>query len=328
MPFWTLKTTYGFSLLLSLSHSLEQFPVASMADTDPPEPPSNGGAAVPTEPPAGPFTGSKRQRRPSVRLGEIGDQPAAIPSDHHLRRHKHWKVTSTAPGDHTKPRPYHHHAAYRHTSKTRHLTALAPGEDDGADIFPAPPPPPMSDDGALLPVDDNLDPFGAGGRRVNRDPKSWRGARRVRSSWVSKADEGMEGPDFKMGGGEDAADDGFPEGSGSPSERNDRRAARVRVSESRDAGVAVEGDFPSETDGGDWNDRNGLWRSGEDGGVRSWLEGLGLSRYAPVFEIHEVDDDVLPLLTLEDLKDMGINAVGSRRKMFCAIQRLRKNMGS
>jgi hypothetical protein len=37
-----------------------------------------------------------------------------------------------------------------------------------------------------------------------------------------------------------------------------------------------------------------------------------------------VDDEVLPMLTLEDLKDMGINAVGSRRKMFCAIQKLGK----
>ncbi|WOL16164.1 hypothetical protein Cni_G24946 [Canna indica] len=297
-----------------------------MEDLHPPEPPSNGGATASLEPPAPPLLGTKRQRRPSVRLGEIGDQPAAIPSDPHVRRPKHWRLPSSVPGDHTKPRPYHQATAHRQPSKTRHLTTLAPGGDEGADILPPAPPLPLSDDGVLLPVDENLDPLGAGVRRVSRDPKPWRGARRVRSSWVLKADEGMEGADFKPSGVEDAADDGFPEESGSPSERNDRRAgARVRVSESRDAGPAVEGDLPSETDGGDWNDRNGLWRSREDGGVRSWLDGLGLGRYAPVFEIHEVDDEVLPLLTLEDLKDMGINAVGSRRKMFCAIQRLRKN---
>jgi hypothetical protein len=57
-------------------------------------------------------------------------------------------------------------------------------------------------------------------------------------------------------------------------------------------------------------------------GVKIWLQELGLGRYWPMFEIHEVDEEVLPLLTLEDLKDMGINAVGSRRKMFCAIQKL------
>ncbi|KAG8095773.1 hypothetical protein GUJ93_ZPchr0013g34172 [Zizania palustris] len=58
------------------------------------------------------------------------------------------------------------------------------------------------------------------------------------------------------------------------------------------------------------------------GGVKTWLDGLGLSRYASVFEIHEVDDEVLPLLMLEDLKDMGIGAIGSRRKMYAAIQKL------
>lgn len=61
------------------------------------------------------------------------------------------------------------------------------------------------------------------------------------------------------------------------------------------------------------------------GGVKAWLDGLGLSRYAPVFEIHEVDDEVLPLLTLEDLKDMGIGAVGSRRKLYAAIQKLQRS---
>ncbi|KAG9133551.1 hypothetical protein Leryth_016510 [Lithospermum erythrorhizon] len=63
--------------------------------------------------------------------------------------------------------------------------------------------------------------------------------------------------------------------------------------------------------------------SGKEG-VKVWLRKLGLQRYGPVFEIHEVDDEVLPLLTLEDLKDMGITAVGSRRKMFCSIQNLDK----
>ncbi|CAL5202455.1 unnamed protein product [Lathyrus oleraceus] len=55
-----------------------------------------------------------------------------------------------------------------------------------------------------------------------------------------------------------------------------------------------------------------------------WLYDLGLSRYAPMFEIYEVDGELLPMLTLEDLKDMGISVVGSRRKMYTAIQKLRK----
>lgn len=132
--------------------------------------------------------------------------------------------------------------------------------------------------------------------------------RRVRTNWPSRLDEGFDAAvELKSSGGEDSRDDEFVEESESPSNRNDRRAsARVRVS-----------------DGGEEPSDEGF--KGWAGGVRPWLEGIGLGRYAPVYEIHEVDDEVLPLLTLEDLKDMGINAVGSRRKMYCAIQKLRKS---
>jgi hypothetical protein len=100
-------------------------------------------------------------------------------------------------------------------------------------------------------------------------------------------------------------------------------AARARVSGSRDA----SGD---ESDGvADWGLPNGRLPSAMGYvGVKAWLDGLGLSRYAPVFEIHEVDDEVLPLLTLEDLKDMGIGAVGSRRKMYASILKLRSDNAS
>ncbi|XP_078441112.1 uncharacterized protein LOC144711064 [Wolffia australiana] len=67
-------------------------------------------------------------------------------------------------------------------------------------------------------------------------------------------------------------------------------------------------------------------RSIEDGSVRAWLNRLGLGRYVPVFQIHEVDEEVLPFLTLDDLKEMGISAVGSRRKIFFAIQQLGKSV--
>lgn len=284
-----------------------------MADLHPPEAPANGGGPVET---IVAFPGSKRQRRPSVRLGEIGDQPAAIPYEPYFRRTKHWKF----PSDDHKPRAHPPKDPAKHPSRTRPLTTLAP-DGDALDALLA------ADDHVLLPVDENLDPLAAGIRRGSRDGKAWRGGgvRRARSSWISKVDEGNEGADLKSSGGEDAGDEGYREGSESPLDRKDRRAAaRVRVSESRDGAPLAEGDLPSETDNRDWNNRNGWCRSVEDGGVRSWLHGLGLGRYAPVFEIHEVDDEVLPMLTLEDLKDMGINAVGSRRKMYCAIQKLRK----
>jgi len=56
--------------------------------------------------------------------------------------------------------------------------------------------------------------------------------------------------------------------------------------------------------------------------VAGWLWRMGMGRYAPAFEAHEVDAAVLPCLTMDDLRDMGIGAVGARRKLFCAIQRL------
>ncbi|KAG6510063.1 hypothetical protein ZIOFF_028071 [Zingiber officinale] len=187
------------------------------------------------------------------------------------------------------------------SSKTRQIAAkLDSRGDDGPGTLP-PLLMTLLDDGVLLSVDDSLDSLVPGVIKVRRDPKSWRGARRVRSNWVLKADEGMEDADFKTGGGEDVANDGFTEGSDSSSRRRTR--GRVRVSDSRGTSPVAEGEAPSDMDGVEWIDPNGFCRSEEDGGVRSWLKELGLSRYAPVFEIHEVDNKVLPLLTLDDLKD-------------------------
>ncbi|XP_076914410.1 uncharacterized protein LOC143573406 [Bidens hawaiensis] len=53
--------------------------------------------------------------------------------------------------------------------------------------------------------------------------------------------------------------------------------------------------------------------------VGRWLEDVGFGRYAGVFEMHEVDEEALPLLTLDDLKEMGVLAVGPRRKLYAAI---------
>lgn len=57
--------------------------------------------------------------------------------------------------------------------------------------------------------------------------------------------------------------------------------------------------------------------------VGQWLGELGFGKFAKLFEMHEVDDETLPLLTLEDLKEMGIVAVGPRRKLFTAMQQLK-----
>src|SRR6266704_2788646 len=56
--------------------------------------------------------------------------------------------------------------------------------------------------------------------------------------------------------------------------------------------------------------------------VASWLQQLGLERYEPAFRDNEVDGDVLPDLTAEDLIAIGVTAVGHRRKLLSAIAAL------
>lgn len=58
--------------------------------------------------------------------------------------------------------------------------------------------------------------------------------------------------------------------------------------------------------------------------VRSWLRKLGLERYEEAFRANNVDGDVLPHLTADDLKDLGVRSVGHRRKLLEAIAELRK----
>jgi class 3 adenylate cyclase/tetratricopeptide (TPR) repeat protein len=57
--------------------------------------------------------------------------------------------------------------------------------------------------------------------------------------------------------------------------------------------------------------------------VESWLRDLGLGQYAKAFRDNAVDGDVLPTLTAEDLADLGVSAVGHRRKLLNAIADLR-----
>jgi class 3 adenylate cyclase/tetratricopeptide (TPR) repeat protein len=57
--------------------------------------------------------------------------------------------------------------------------------------------------------------------------------------------------------------------------------------------------------------------------VAGWLKGLGLERYEAVFRDNEIDWQVLPSLTAEDLKEIGITAVGHRRRLIEEIAALR-----
>ena len=56
-----------------------------------------------------------------------------------------------------------------------------------------------------------------------------------------------------------------------------------------------------------------------------WLRSLGLGKYEAAFRENEIDETVLPNLTAEDLKDLGVGIVGHRRKLLDAIAALRND---
>ena len=53
--------------------------------------------------------------------------------------------------------------------------------------------------------------------------------------------------------------------------------------------------------------------------IGGWLRGLGLERYEQAFRENEIDEEVLPGLTADDLKDLGVALVGHRRRLLDAI---------
>jgi class 3 adenylate cyclase/tetratricopeptide (TPR) repeat protein len=57
--------------------------------------------------------------------------------------------------------------------------------------------------------------------------------------------------------------------------------------------------------------------------VADWLRTLNLGQYEAAFRENSVGMDVLPSLTADDLKNLGINAVGDRRRLLNAIAELR-----
>jgi class 3 adenylate cyclase/predicted ATPase len=53
--------------------------------------------------------------------------------------------------------------------------------------------------------------------------------------------------------------------------------------------------------------------------IGAWLRDLGLERYEVAFRDNEIDAALLPNLTAEDLKDLGVTLVGHRRRLLDAI---------
>ena len=60
--------------------------------------------------------------------------------------------------------------------------------------------------------------------------------------------------------------------------------------------------------------------------IAVWLHGLGLQQYEQAFRDNAIDAAVLPELTAEDLREIGVGLVGHRRKLLAAIAALRNEI--
>lgn len=56
--------------------------------------------------------------------------------------------------------------------------------------------------------------------------------------------------------------------------------------------------------------------------IRDWLERIGLADHWDAFVENAVDPALLPHLTNDDLKDLGIAKLGDRKKLLLAIAEL------
>src|SRR6516162_2822726 len=60
--------------------------------------------------------------------------------------------------------------------------------------------------------------------------------------------------------------------------------------------------------------------------IGGWLRSLGLERYEAAFRDNNIGSDILPKLTADDLKDLGVVLVGDRRRLLEAIAGLRSEV--
>ena len=63
-----------------------------------------------------------------------------------------------------------------------------------------------------------------------------------------------------------------------------------------------------------------IWGTAMD--VARWLRGLGLGQYETNFRDNKINADLLPRLTNDDLKDIGVSALGDRLQLLDAIAAL------
>jgi class 3 adenylate cyclase len=52
--------------------------------------------------------------------------------------------------------------------------------------------------------------------------------------------------------------------------------------------------------------------------IAQWLRELGLEQYAEAFRENAIDAKILPTLTADDLRDIGVTLIGHRRRLLNA----------
>jgi SAM domain (Sterile alpha motif) len=57
--------------------------------------------------------------------------------------------------------------------------------------------------------------------------------------------------------------------------------------------------------------------------IADWLQTLGLGRYAQRFAENDISFSILPDLTDQDLKELGVASLGHRRQLLRAIIELK-----
>ena len=56
--------------------------------------------------------------------------------------------------------------------------------------------------------------------------------------------------------------------------------------------------------------------------IAVWLRSLGLEQYALAFRDNDIESEMLPQLTAEDLIALGVTSVGHRRRLLTAVASL------
>jgi hypothetical protein len=59
--------------------------------------------------------------------------------------------------------------------------------------------------------------------------------------------------------------------------------------------------------------------------ISDWLEGLGLDKYSALFADNDIGFDILPDLSQELLKELGVSSFGDRVRLLKAVETLDTN---